>query len=108
MIHLVLDNLSTHSRKALVDAFGEEDGDALWSRFMVHYTPKHASWLNQAEIEISLLTRECLGKRRLGHLRRLDHETKAWARAASRARRKIHWRFRVRDARQKFRYDRQR
>ncbi len=54
-IHLVLDNLNTHRRKALVDRYGEADGNRLWQRFTVHYTPKHASWLNQAEIEIGLL-----------------------------------------------------
>jgi hypothetical protein len=47
-IHLVVDNLSTHSLKILVDRFGPEQGAALWKRFTVHYTPKHASWLNQA------------------------------------------------------------
>ena len=62
-IHLVMDNLSTHTRKALVDRFGEEDGGWLWERFTVHYTPKHGSWLNQAEIEIGLFSRQCLGKR---------------------------------------------
>jgi hypothetical protein len=51
-IHLVLDNLSSHSRKALVERFGEKAGDWLWNRFTVHYTPKHGSWLHQAEIEI--------------------------------------------------------
>ena len=51
-IHLVMDNLSSHNRKALVDRFGEKIGSLLWKRFTVHYTPKHGSWLNQAEIEI--------------------------------------------------------
>ena len=100
-----MDNLSTHSKKGLIDAFGQEEADALWARFKVHDTPKHGSWLNQAEIEISLVCRECLGKRRLGDLRLLEHEVKAWARAANKAKRKIDWRFRVRDARNKFHYD---
>ena len=72
-IHLVMDNLSTHRRKAVVERFGEKDGGWLWDRFTVHYTPKHGSWLNQAEIEISLFSRQCLGTRRidsLGDLRR--------------------------------------
>ncbi len=64
-IHLVMDNLSSHTRKALVDRFGEKIGGLLWERFTVHYTPKHGSWLNQAEIEISLFTRQCLGRRRI-------------------------------------------
>jgi hypothetical protein len=58
-IHLVMDNLSTHTRKALVERFGEVDGGWLWERFTVHYTPKHGSWLNQAEIEIGLFSRQC-------------------------------------------------
>lgn len=61
-IHLIVDNLSTHTRKALTDRFGEEDGGWLWDRFTVHYTPKHGSWLNQAEIEISLFGRQMPGK----------------------------------------------
>ena len=60
-IHLVMDNLSSHTRKAVVERFGEKAGGWLWERFTVHYTPKHGSWLNQAEIEISLFSRQCLG-----------------------------------------------
>src|ERR1039458_4156997 len=65
-IHLVMDNLSSHTRKAVVERFGAEAGDWLWNRFTVHYTPKHGSWLNQAEIAISLFSRQCLGQRRIG------------------------------------------
>src|SRR5258708_15836317 len=57
-IHLVLDNLSSHTRKAVVERFGEKAGGWLWNRFTVHYTPKHGSWLNQAEIAISLRLEE--------------------------------------------------
>lgn len=67
-IHLVVDNLNTHRESSLLEAMGHERGTALWARFDVHYTPKHASWLNQAEIAISMLTRECLARRRLGTL----------------------------------------
>jgi transposase len=63
-IHLVLDNLNIHCRKSLVGCYGEECGECPWKRFSVHYTPKHGSWLNQAEIEISLFSRQCLGRRR--------------------------------------------
>jgi DDE superfamily endonuclease len=59
-IHLVLDNLSSHTRKAVIQRFGGEAGDWLWNRFAVHYTPKDGSWLNQAEIAISLFSRQCL------------------------------------------------
>ena len=61
-IHLVMDNLSSHTRKAVVESFGAEAGDWLWNRFTVHYTPKHGSWLNQAEIAIGLFSRQCLGQ----------------------------------------------
>src|SRR5262249_41034002 len=54
-IHVVLDNLNTHSEKSLVERFGLRRGRRLWNRFTVHYTPKHGSWLNQAEIEIGLV-----------------------------------------------------
>jgi transposase len=76
-IHLVMDNLSSHKRKALVDRFGETKGGSLWDRFTVHYTPTHGSWLNQAEIEISLLSRRCLGSRRIGEFESLLREVRA-------------------------------
>jgi transposase len=79
-IHLVMDNLSSHNRKALVDRFGEKIGGLLWERFTVHYTPKHGSWLNQAEIEISLFSRQCLGRRRIPSLRQLQRQARAWNR----------------------------
>src|SRR4051812_49173417 len=63
-IHLVMDNLSTHSLKSCTVRYGEARGTALWNRFTPHFTPKHASWLDQAEIEISLMSREALGKDR--------------------------------------------
>lgn len=58
-IHRVVDNLNTHREQALTDHFGREDGHTLWRRLTVHDTPKHVSWLNQAEIELSLVTRQC-------------------------------------------------
>jgi transposase len=103
-IHLVMDNLNTHYRKTLVDQFGEQEGQALWDRFTVHYTPKHGSWLNQAEIEISLFSRQCLGKRRIGDLRPLQQETRAWNRRTNRKRVRINWRFDRKQARRKFCY----
>lgn len=104
-IHLVQDNLSTHTEKSLITTFGDKAGRALWKRFTVHYTPKHASWLNVAEIEASLVARECLGTRRIGSLAELRHEVAVWRRTAERAGRTIQWRFRVHDARRVFRYD---
>ena len=103
-IHLVLDNLSSHTRKALVERFGEQAGGWLWDRFTVHYTPKHGSWLNQAEIEISLFARQCLGQRRIPDLKTLRREARAWDRRVNRSRVKINWNFSRKEARRKFHY----
>jgi transposase len=105
-IHLVMDNLSTHTRKALVDRFGSQVGAWLWQRFTLHYTPKHGSWLNQAEIEISLLSRQCLGQRRIPSLSDLRREARAWNRKMNRDRTTINWRFTRTKARVKFGYTR--
>jgi len=105
-IHLVLDNLSSHNRKALVDRFGEKIGGLLWERFTVHYTPKHGSWLNQAEIEISLFSRQCLGQRRIPTLSDLRREVIAWNCKTNRNRVIIDWQFTRRKARIKFGYKR--
>src|SRR3989442_201010 len=88
-IHLVMDNLSSHTRKALVERFGEQEGGALWNRFTVHYTPVHGSWLNQAELEVGLFSKQCLGKRRIGGIRILRAEARAWNRRINRERFKI-------------------
>lgn len=103
-IHLVLDNLNIHCRKSLTDLFGVERGCEIWDRFRIHYTPKHGSWLNQAEIEIGLYARQCLGTRRIPDLNTLRRETRAWTRRANRARTKINWQFDRKAARRKFGY----
>jgi len=103
-IRLVMDNLNTHSRKSLTDAFGERKGAALWRRFQVHYTPKHGSWLNQAEIELSLLSRQCLGQRRIPTLEMLRQEVRDWNTRANRSKLRINWKFTRKLARNKFRY----
>lgn len=103
-IHLVMDNLNTHCQKSLVKHLGRQVGRALWRRLTVHPTPKHGSWLNQAEIELSAYTRQCLGTRRLGALPPLRRETRAWNSRANRRRIRIHWQFTRRDARRKFAY----
>lgn len=104
-IHLIVDNLSSHSENACIETFGERKGRALWRRFQVHFTPKHGSWLNAAEMEASLLGRQCLGKRRIPDLRTLKREVRAWRRVATREGMPIRWKFRVKDARRLFRYD---
>jgi hypothetical protein len=103
-IHLVVDNLNIHCQKSLSDAFGTEMGTEIWDRFTIHYTPKHGSWLNQAEIEISLFARQCLGNRRIPDIKALRRETRAWNRRMNRDRIKINWQFDRRTARRKFGY----
>lgn len=101
-IHLVMDNLSTHGEKSLTDFYGEKRGGEIWEKFTPHYTPKHASWLDQAEIEIGLFTRQCLGRDRIGDRESLSLRAKAWNRRVNGQRLKINWRFTVEKAREKF------
>ena len=101
-----MDNLNIHRRKPLADAFGAEMAAEVWDRFTVHYTPTHGSWLNQAEIEIGIFSRQCLGSRRIPDLKTLRREAKAWNRCMNRQRVKINWKFDRRAARRKFRYKR--
>jgi len=103
-IHLVMDNLNSHTRKAVVERFGEKTGSWLWNRFTVHYTPKHGSWLNQAEIAISLFSRQCLGKRRIADRASLRKEARAWNRHTNCNRVTIQWAFTRTKARRKFGY----
>ena len=103
-IHLVMDNLNIHCRKSLTDTFGAEVGTEIWDRFTVHFTPTHGSWLDQAEIEIGLYSRQCLGARRIPDLKTLRRETRAWNRRVNRDRVKIDWTFDRRAARRKFGY----
>ena len=103
-IHLVVDNLNIHCRKSLTDRYGEESGGEIWDRFTVHYTPAHGSWLNQAEIEISIFSRQCLGKRRIPDLQALRREARAWNHRRNRAHVPINWKFDRKTARRKFRY----
>jgi hypothetical protein len=105
-IRLVMDNLSTHSAKSLTDCFGQRRGRALWRRFEVHSTPKHGSWLNQAEIELSLLSRQCLGRRRISTLPELRQEVDGWNASANRSKTRIDWKFSRKAARKKFGYKR--
>jgi hypothetical protein len=103
-IHLVLDNLNIHRRKSLTDLLGAQVGGEVWDRFTVHYTPVHGSWLNQAEIEIGILSRQCLGKRRIPDLKTLRTQVKAWNRRMNQVKTRINWMFTRRDARAKFGY----
>jgi hypothetical protein len=86
--------------------FGPELAAKVWDRFVVHYTPTHGSWLNQAEIEIGIFSRQCLGKGRIPYLKTLREEAKASNRSTNRDRVKIAWKFDRKAARQKFGYKR--
>jgi transposase len=103
-IHLVMDNLSTHTRKALEDRFGKEEGKALWKRFTIHYTPKHGSWLNMAELEVGLFSKQCLGERRLKDIETLRAEALAWNKRINSKRVTINWTFDRKKARKTFNY----
>jgi DDE superfamily endonuclease len=105
-IHLVMDNLNSHRRKSLSDFYGEEMASELWDRFTVHYTPTHGSWLNQAEIEIGIFARQCLGRRRIPDLKTLREQARAWNRRMNRDCIKINWKFDRKAARRKFGYKR--
>src|ERR1700736_5756040 len=76
----------------------------VWDRFTVHHTPTHGSWLNQAEIEIGIFARQCLGKRRIPDLKTFRREARAWNRRTNRARTRINWKFSRKEARRKFGY----
>lgn len=91
-VHLVMDNLNTHFRKCFVEVLGESEAEALLRRVTFHYTPKHASWLNMAEIEIGILDRQCLA-RRLADKRTVIAEVDAWQQRRNTERRGIEWRF---------------
>jgi DDE superfamily endonuclease len=100
MIRLVLDNLNTHTPAALYEAFPPEEARRLAAKLEFHYTPKHGSWLNMAELEISALSRQCL-ERRLGDIPTLRREVAAWEAPRNAARATVHWRFTSTDARTK-------
>lgn len=96
-IHLVLDNLNTHFRRCFDDVLGEGAATKLLRRVQFHYTPKHASWLNMAEIEIGVLSRQCLD-RRIGSRQQLQSEVDAWQQARNAEQRTIEWNFTRQDA----------
>lgn len=103
-IHLVMDNLNTHNQSSLIETFGDKKAKTVWDRFKIHHTPKHASWLNQAEIEIGIYSRQCLGKTRVPNISELRNRTNAWNKRTNHKRLKIDWSFTVKKARQKFNY----
>jgi hypothetical protein len=99
-IRVVLDNLNTHGPQSLFAAFAPEEAWRLMRRLEFHFTPKHASWLNMAELELSVLARQCLS-RRIPDAATLTRETAAWEGRRNDMRAKIDWTFRPADARVK-------
>lgn len=101
-IVVVLDNLNTHVPSAFYLAFEPQEARRLVERFDLHYTPKHGSWLNMAEIELSALVRQCLD-RRIPDKASLSKEVKAWEDERNSEVVKVHWQFTTADARIKLR-----
>jgi hypothetical protein len=99
-IHLVLDNLNTHFRGSFVEVLGPKKAELLLKRVEFHYSPKHASWLNMAEIEIGILERQCTD-RRMSNEVMLQAEVAAWQNRRNEARAGIQWKFTRQDADQK-------
>ena len=98
VVVLVMDNLNTHNIASLYEAFDPETARALASRLEIHYTPKHGSWLNMAETELSILSRQCLD-RRIDAQETLRQEIATWERERNQNGAKIDWRFTTADAR---------
>jgi DDE superfamily endonuclease len=99
-IRVVLDNLNTHTPAALYEAFPPAEARRILRKLDFHYTPVHGSWLNMAELEFSILARQCLG-RRIGDRDTLASEIAAWETARNEQRATISWQFTVDDARRK-------
>jgi hypothetical protein len=98
---LVLDNLNTHTKGAFYEAFEPERARAYIKRIRFCYTPKHGSWLNVAECELSCLTSQCLSNRRIGELAELENEIEAWSKNTNAKQRGIDWQFCIENARVK-------
>jgi hypothetical protein len=100
-IDVVMDNLNTHHYHSLVEFFGKAEADRIMSRIEFHFTPAHASWLNMAEIELSVLSKQCLSKR-IPDEWNLGLEIIAWEKARNDHKAKIRWNFTVDEARRVF------
>ena len=102
VIVLVMDNLNTHKPASLYEAFEPAEARRLIEKLEIHYTPKHGSWLNMAETELSIVTKQCLD-RRIPDIVTLRREINAWERQRNKAKSKINWQFTTHDARIKLR-----
>jgi transposase len=99
-IRLVMDNLNTHTKASLYKAFEPAEAMRIANKLEIHFTPKHGSWLNMAEIEFSVLSRQCLN-RRIPNQETLRNEIEAWAASRNQDKSKMEWRFTTEDARVK-------
>jgi hypothetical protein len=97
-ITLVMDNLSTHKLASLYEVFEPGEARRIAQKLEIHYTPKHGSWLNMAEIELSVISRQCL-KRRIADRERLQKEVAAWEKSRNESAAAVDWRFTTEDAR---------
>jgi len=96
-----MDNLNTHTKGAFYEAFPPEQARGYLRRIEFCYTPKHGSWLNVAECELSCMTSQCLQDRRIGELEILRTEIGTWSDKTTARQRGVDWQFRIDDARQK-------
>ncbi len=102
-VRIVQDNLNTHVKASLYTAFEASEARRILNRLDFHYTPKHGSWLNMAEIELSVLSRQCLD-RRIPDPETLKAETAAWEMRRNETANKVDWRFKTEDARIKLKH----
>jgi transposase len=100
IIRVVIDNLNIHTPAALYETFEAKEARRILKKLEFHYTPKHGSWLNQVEIELSVLSRQCL-ERRIPDQETLKQEITAWEESRNQARATVAWRFTTTDARVK-------
>ena len=97
-VRLIMDNLNTHSTASFYEAFAPQEARRLAERLEIHYTPKHGSWLNMAEIELSVLKGQCL-KRRIPDMVTMQAEVATWEKDRNNRTKKINWQFTTSDAR---------
>ncbi|WP_410515058.1 IS630 family transposase [Paenibacillus sp. BR2-3] len=102
-VRLVMDNLNTHTISSLYETFPPEQALSLAKRLEIHYTPKHGSWLNMAEIELSSMTIQCLD-RRIGSIEQLQREITAWEVDRNQAQKSVEWHFTTQQARGKLKH----
>ena len=101
---LVCDNLNTHNIASLYEAFEPEEALRLAKRLEIHHAPKHGSWLDIAEIELSALGNQCLSKRRMDSVEKLNEEIASWNTERNAAQKSVNWQFKTADARIKLKH----